>query len=61
MAKHNIHLQVKHVMGEKNPIADALSRVHMDKSVDCIQDLLQKGFLQSDIKLGHYVVDNGYF
>ena len=61
MAKYNIHLEVKHVMGEKNPIADALSRVHMDKSVDCIQDLLQKGFLQSDIKLGHYVVDNGYF
>ena len=48
-------------MGEKNSIADALSRVHMEKSVDCIHELLQKGFIQSHIELGHYVVDNGYF
>ena len=45
MATKNIHLEVKHIMGENNLIADALSRVHMGKSVDCIQDLKGKGYV----------------
>ena len=35
-AKMNIQLKVEHVMGEKNPTADALSRVHMAKCSVCM-------------------------
>ena len=58
MAKFNVHLEVKHVMGEKNPIADALSRVHMVKSVTCVNELRQKGYAQQFVDSSHYVVNN---
>ena len=60
MAKYNIHLEVKHVMGEKNPIADALSRVHMQKSAEYMHNLLLEGYRQCHIDCSHYVVHNGY-
>ena len=60
MAKFNVHLEVKHVMGVKNPTADALSRVHMLKSTECVQSLLSKGYKQYHIDYSHYVVNNGY-
>ena len=53
-ARHNIQLVVQHVMGSSNEIADALSRVNMQKSVDCKLDLLQKGYIE-------YVVDSSAF
>ena len=56
MATRNIHLEVKHIMGEVNLIADALSRVHMGKSVECIEDLKMKGFEQRHIDASHYLV-----
>ena len=56
MATKNIHLEVKHIMGENNPIADALSRVHMGKSVECIENLRGKGYVQRFIDSSHYIV-----
>ena len=56
MARLNIHLEVKHVMGQKNPIADGLSRVHMEKSAESIQDLEGKGYEQKFIDARHYIV-----
>ena len=60
MAHFNIHLEVKHVMGEKNPVADALSQVHMQKSVDCTHNLLLEGYRQRHIDCSHYIVHNDY-
>ena len=37
----NIQLIVRHVRDESNPIADALSCVHMEKSVQCKIDLVR--------------------
>ena len=45
-AKMNIQLRVLHVMGEANPIANALSRVHMSKCEECIEELCSKGYEQ---------------
>ena len=42
-AKFNFQLDVKHVRGTSNPVADALSRVHMWKSVECKEQLLRDG------------------
>ena len=46
-AKYNIQLQVKHVRGEQNPIADALSRVHQEKCLQCIDFLISKNYEQT--------------
>ena len=48
-ALFNIQLTVKHVKGESNPIADALSRVHMVKSVDCKRQLLSQGYVEEGV------------
>ena len=53
-AINNIQLQVKHVRGESNPVADALSRVHMSKSVQCRAKLLAQGYRE-------YTVPNSMF
>ena len=44
-----IELKVVHVMGECNPVADALSRVHMSKCFDCITELKSQGFIEVDL------------
>ena len=49
-AKYNIQLEVRHVMGEQNPIADALSRVHQDKCYQCMRHLDTEGYVQTVIK-----------
>ena len=46
-ALSNIQVTVKHVRGENNPIADALSRVHMGKSVDCKRGLANGAYRRS--------------
>ena len=46
---YNIQLTVKHVRGESNPVADALSRVHMAKSRDCRLELLAKGCVEESV------------
>ena len=48
-ACHNIQLVVEHVMGESNPVADALSRVHMAKSTVCKRMLLSTGCKESRV------------
>ena len=48
MAKLNVYLEVKHFMGEKNPIMDALSRVHMQKNSRLCPRFIVKG-LQSEL------------
>ena len=53
-AVHNIQLIVEHVKGESNPVADALSHVHMAKSVQCRSDLLSRGYRE-------YVLGNDVF
>ena len=45
----NIQLTIKHVRGESNPIADALSRVHMSKSIDCKRHLVNKGYVEESV------------
>ena len=35
-AHYNIQIDVRHITGEQNPIADSLSRVHYDKCNECI-------------------------
>ena len=42
-ARANVHLQVLHVRGEVNVIADKLSRIHMAKCNDCISELCSEG------------------
>ena len=49
-ANCNIHMDVNHVRGEQNPIADSLSRVHFDKCYNCIAFLQDKGYKQTLIK-----------
>ena len=46
-AKLNIQLEVKHVRGTSNPVADALSRVHMFKSVECKETLARRVTLRT--------------
>ena len=57
-AKLNIQLKVLHVRGEANPIADALSRVHMRKSDDCINALLDRGYEESMVDIRQFHLDN---
>ena len=57
-ARLNVQLTVRHVMGNCNPLADALSRIHMSKSGDCIDSLLSKGYKQYTVDYKHYYVDN---
>ena len=45
-AKMNIQLKVLHFRGEANPIAEALSRVHMSKCEECINELCRIGYEQ---------------
>ena len=57
-AQYNINLQVTHVYGIKNMYADALSRVHMSKCLQCIDELLRKNFQQKAIQDDWLAVDN---
>ena len=42
-AKFNIQLKVLYILGENNPIADSLSRVHMGKCHECVRQLQSDG------------------
>ena len=53
----NIQLIVKHVMGESNPVADALSRVHMVKSVQCKTALLGRGFKECVVPRNAFILN----
>ena len=57
-AQYNINLQVTHVYVIKNTYADALSRVHMKKCQQCIQELLYKNFQQNIVNDDWLAVDN---
>ena len=57
-AKMNVHDNVKHIMGEDNITADALSRVHMDKCRKCVSDLLHRGFEQHQVLPHHFDIDS---
>ena len=59
-AKMNVHVNVKHIMGEDNITADALSRVHMDKCRECVSGLLctSKGFEQHQVLTYHFDIDS---
>ena len=59
-AKLNIYLVVKHVMGKCNPLADAISRVHMHKSVACINTLIQLGYKQREVEHSHYHLNHKF-
>ena len=58
-AMFNIQLLVQHVKGECNEIADALSRVHMIKSVECKEFLLGQGFNEHVIESSAFVGGGG--
>ena len=52
----SIELKVVHVMGECNPVADALSRVHMSKCFDCINELKCQGFTEVEVSLADFML-----
>ena len=56
-ARCNIQLKVVHVLGENNPIADSLSRVHMGKCNDCIEQLKSKGYVALQVGRHHFNID----
>ena len=56
-ALHNIELTVNHVRGETNVIADALSRIHMSKSVDYKLELSNKGYREHHIKNSAFILN----
>ena len=56
-AINNIQLEVKHVRGESNPIADALSRVHMNKSVQCRAQLLARGYSEYTVPSSTFILN----
>ena len=56
-AKYNVELVVKHVMGQYNEIADALSRVHMDLCSKGKETLWQKGYLETEICNSDLILD----
>ena len=56
-ARVNVQLRVLHIMGEDNPIADCLSRVHMSKCYQCINELQSKKVEQMEVTLAHFALD----
>ena len=57
VAEKNIELRVKHIRGESNEYADALSRVHMGKCGDCIKKLLSQGYVRKQVSDDMFVFD----
>ena len=53
----NVQFVVRHVSGEGNPIADALSRVHIQKSVQCRQDLIRKGCIEYEVNNSVFILN----
>ena len=49
VAEKNVELKVKHIRGESDEHADALSRVHMGKCSECIHNLLSEGFVRRHV------------
>ena len=56
-ARMNIQLKVEHVMGDKNPTADALSRLHMSKYNLCIEQLLELKYEQYHVHMDQFHLD----
>ena len=58
-ASCNVYVKVVHILGENNPTADKLSRVHMSKCIECIQgDLQSKGYMALQVKDEHFKLDD---
>ena len=53
----SIELKILHIMGECNPVADALSRVHMSKCYDCIEDLREQGYIEVEFSLADFLLN----
>ena len=53
----NIQLIVRHVRDESNPIADALSCVHTEKSVQCKIDLVSNGYEEDVVPRGVFLLN----
>ena len=52
----SIELKVVHVMGECNPVTDALSRVHMSKCFDCIAELRELGYKEVEVSVADFLL-----
>ena len=59
-ATYNINLEVCHIAGKNNDIADALSRVHMDKCSECCTYLLAKGCKRMNVSESDLIVDQNH-
>ena len=58
-ARCNINLEVKHIYGKVNILADALSRVHESKNNRCIAGLASEGWQRVEVDLHCLEVENG--
>ena len=56
-ATYNINLEVCHIAGKNNDIADALSRVHMDKCGECCMYLLAKDCKRMNVSECDFIID----
>ena len=59
-AIHDIELEVKHVQGTKNVLADALSRIYLDKGInhDLFKKILKDSYTWE--KTHHSLLDLSY-
>ena len=59
-ATYNINLEVCHIAGKNNDIADALSRVHMNKCSECCTYLVAKGCKRMNVSESDLIVDQNH-